>query len=122
VYPWGSGYSGEHANGVTESGNQRDQWEETAPAKSFAPNRFGLYDMVGNVWEWTSSLYNPYPYRPDDGREDPSSKEARAVRGDRSSTTHACCGCRIAGTTHRSPATPRSGFAALATHRGDRVN
>jgi formylglycine-generating enzyme required for sulfatase activity len=81
VYPWGSGYSGDHANGVTESGNVRDQWEETAPVKSFAPNRFGLYDMVGNVWEWTSSLYKPYPYRPDDGRENPSSKEARAVRG-----------------------------------------
>lgn len=80
VYPWGSDYSGDYANGVSGAA-QRDQWEETAPVKSFPPNPFGLYDMVGNVWEWTSTLYEPYPYRRDDGREDLRSKEARVVRG-----------------------------------------
>ena len=38
-----------------------------------------LVDMTGNTWDWTSSLYTPYPYDAADGREAPSPSGARRV-------------------------------------------
>ena len=34
-----------------------DGYETTAPAVSFGPNGFGLYNMVGNVWDWTADTF-----------------------------------------------------------------
>jgi formylglycine-generating enzyme required for sulfatase activity len=36
-----------------------DRHEGTSPVRTFPPNGYGLYDMCGNVWEWTNDLFEP---------------------------------------------------------------
>ena len=38
-----------------------DGYEGTSPIRAFLPNGYGLYDMTGNVWEWTSDWYRVRP-------------------------------------------------------------
>ena len=85
---WGNEPSRDYANfgkeecceGVAE-GN--DKWVNTAPVKSFKPNRWGLYDMSGNVYEWTKDFYHKnYEGAPIDGSALESGSEAsRVLRG-----------------------------------------
>jgi formylglycine-generating enzyme required for sulfatase activity len=60
-------------------------WNETAPVGTYPVGATpeGVLDLAGNVHEWTSSRYRPYPYRPDDGREvpDPDVPGERVTRG-----------------------------------------
>jgi formylglycine-generating enzyme required for sulfatase activity len=66
AYPWGA----EIGKGNANCNGCGSQWDgkQTAPVGSFAPNRFGLYDMVGNVWEWVEDCVHPsYNDAPTDG-------------------------------------------------------
>jgi formylglycine-generating enzyme required for sulfatase activity len=57
--------------------------QRPTPVGSFPPNRWGLADMHGNVWEWTSDWYGPYP-ESDTANIDPrgpDTGEKRVIRG-----------------------------------------
>nr|WP_220810550.1 formylglycine-generating enzyme family protein [Noviherbaspirillum aridicola] len=60
-----------------------DGYAFTAPAGSFEPNAFGLYDMHGNAWEWTADWHDDtyYAHSPVDDPQGPESGTVRVRRG-----------------------------------------
>ena len=75
-YPWGNSWRSGYSN--TEGGKRGTTSVGHYP-RGVSP--YGAHDMIGNVWEWTSSLLRPYPYRADDGRENMDVNEVRVCRG-----------------------------------------
>ncbi len=76
-YPWGDDPDSNRAN-YGESGIGTTSAVGCFPGGA---SPYGCQDMSGNVWEWTSSLYESYPYDPEDGRENPDSTDSRVLRG-----------------------------------------
>lgn len=78
LYPWGDLFDKTKCN--TNEGGKGD----TTPVGAYSPqgdSPYGCADMSGNVGEWTRSIYRPYPYQANDGREDVQAKGNRVLRG-----------------------------------------
>lgn len=89
-YAWGEEFApdGKHLANTWQGEFPRqnlgsDGYERTSPVKSFPPNGYGLYDMIGNAWEWTTDWYTSkhpadapkaccIPENPRGGREEDS--------------------------------------------------
>lgn len=80
IYPWGNTFD---ARRLIYEENSSDQTAAVGEGvRTTGASWVGALDMSGTVWEWCSSLYQPYPYRADDGREDGlDGTNSRVLRG-----------------------------------------
>lgn len=76
-YPWGTSFDASYCN-TEEGGKQGTAAVGAYPKGSSA---YGIQDLSGNVWEWTSSAFLPYPYTAADGREKRNERLTRSKRG-----------------------------------------
>jgi formylglycine-generating enzyme required for sulfatase activity len=90
AYPWGNEFDGtklnycdkncplEHANMA-----ENDGYADIASVGRYelGQSPYGVYDLSGNVTEWTSSDYRPYPYQANDGRENETISNKKMLRG-----------------------------------------
>ena len=97
AYPWGDAANPEgrflantwqgqfpHEN-LTEDG-----YEGTSPVDAFPANGYGLFDMVGNVWEWTSSPYDAAPDQPPQSCCHPNAGDDQSTRRVVKGGSHLC--------------------------------
>lgn len=89
-YPWGDdevddgGWRANIFQGRFPQHNTgEDGWMTTAPVRSFEPNGYGLWQPVGNVWEWCADWFDPryYGQSPEEDPRGAAGGQARVLRG-----------------------------------------
>jgi formylglycine-generating enzyme required for sulfatase activity len=77
----------------------RTEPKSTKPVGSYPPNAWGLFDMHGNVWEWTNDWFSADYYResPNDDPQGPPSGTHHTLRGGCSSMKARWCGSAVRG-------------------------
>ena len=102
-WPWGNEFDPKKCNSSEGGANG------TTPVGAYSPqgdSPYGAADMVGNVWEWTHTLYRNYPYQAKDGRKSKQGTNARVLRGGSFTTIE---GTRAAPPAARAPVRPSRG-------------
>jgi formylglycine-generating enzyme required for sulfatase activity len=125
-YPWGDLLKpdGEHRCNIwqgkfPDKNNASDGYAGTAPARSFAPNGYGLYNVAGNVWEWCADWFSP-TFHVNGPRVDPKGPptgQARVTRGGSYLCHKSYCNrYRVAARTSNTPdsSTGNIGFRCAA--------
>ncbi|MBN8593218.1 MAG: SUMF1/EgtB/PvdO family nonheme iron enzyme [Anaerolineae bacterium] len=80
AYPWGNAFDASVVIYDKNSGGKTAAVGEAV--RQSGASWVGVLDLSGNVWEWCSSLYQPYPFDAQDGREDSlDGSNRRALRG-----------------------------------------
>jgi formylglycine-generating enzyme len=75
-YYWGNMVHGDY------TWYEENSEETTHPVGSKAPNQYGVYDLMGNVWEWVDDWYEPYyKIRSKNNPLGPETGESKVVRG-----------------------------------------
>ena len=91
IYPWGDELMDAEGNWQCNIWQGRfptmntaeDGWLTTAPTRTFSPNGFGLWQTVGNVWEWCADWYSAeyYVTSPKDNPAGADAGDSRVLRG-----------------------------------------
>ncbi len=91
IYPWGNSFESGYGNFCDKNCEHKlrrtefnDGYKNTAPTGHYKANKYGLYDMGGNVWEWVADWYDAGSYKGREGvrnPEGPDNGKKKVLRG-----------------------------------------